>query len=43
MDNGLSRYLADKHVDGRMGETRKKSKKYNSTLSCRFGTAKCLR
>jgi hypothetical protein len=36
MDNGLSRYPADRHVDGRMGETRKKSKKYDSTLSCRL-------
>jgi hypothetical protein len=34
---------ADRYVDGRMGETRKKSKKYDSTLSCRFNVVECLR
>jgi hypothetical protein len=42
MDNGLSRYPTDRHVDGIMGETLKKSKKYNSDLSGRFNVVECL-
>jgi hypothetical protein len=43
MDNGISRYLVDRHVNGRMGETQKKSKKYDTTLSCQFSAAESLR
>jgi hypothetical protein len=43
MDSGLSRYPADRHVDGRMGENRKKRKKYDTYLSCRFNVVECLR
>jgi hypothetical protein len=39
----MSRYVDDKNVDGRMGETRKKRKKYDSNMSCIFDTAKYLR
>jgi hypothetical protein len=42
MDNDMSRYLVNRNVDGRMGETQKKRKKYDSTLSCRFGVVECL-
>jgi hypothetical protein len=43
MDKGQSRYLSNRHVDGIMGETRKKTKKYDSDLSSRFITPEYLR
>jgi hypothetical protein len=43
MDISLSRYHAIMNFDGRMEETREKSKEYDSTLSCKFGVVECLR
>jgi hypothetical protein len=43
MGNILSKYHSDKYVERRMGETREKGKEYDSTLSCRFGVAECLK
>jgi hypothetical protein len=39
----VSRYHYDRYVEGIMGETRKKEKEYDSTVSCRFDVSKCLR
>ena len=41
-ENDLSRCPINRHVEKIMGETRKKSKKYDSSLSCRFGAAECI-
>ena len=43
MENNLSRYHADSYVNEIMGETWEKGKDYDSTLSCRFNIAECLR
>jgi len=39
----MSKYHSDRHVKGRMGETRKKGKEYYLIVCCRFGVVEFLR
>jgi hypothetical protein len=43
MDNDLSRYPVDMHVNRRMGETINKRNKYDLALSCIFSVVECLK